>query len=79
MGLSHVRGARIDGARGDGYAGCAGVRRADRRGDRRGRRVDRGRDRGRIYRFGRAMVIVGLAEGIAIYGLVIAILLIGKV
>jgi V/A-type H+-transporting ATPase subunit K len=28
--------------------------------------------------FGRAMVIVGLAEGIAIYGLVIAILLIGK-
>jgi len=29
--------------------------------------------------FGRAMVIVGLAEGIAIYGLVIAIILIGKV
>jgi V/A-type H+-transporting ATPase subunit K len=28
--------------------------------------------------FGRAMVIVGLAEGVAIYGLVIAILLIGK-
>jgi V/A-type H+/Na+-transporting ATPase subunit K len=28
--------------------------------------------------FGRAMVIVGLAEGIAIYGLVIALLLIGK-
>ena len=28
--------------------------------------------------FGRAMVVVGLAEGIAIYGLVIAILLIGK-
>ena len=28
--------------------------------------------------FGRAMVIVGLAEGIAIYGLVIAILLIGQ-
>lgn len=28
--------------------------------------------------FGRSMVIVGLAEGIAIYGLVIAILLIGK-
>jgi V/A-type H+-transporting ATPase subunit K len=28
--------------------------------------------------FGRTMVIVGLAEGIAIYGLVIAILLIGK-
>ncbi|HEY7250032.1 MAG TPA: ATP synthase subunit C [Methylomirabilota bacterium] len=28
--------------------------------------------------FGRAMVIVGLAEGIAIYGLVIAIVLIGK-
>ncbi len=28
--------------------------------------------------FGRAMVIVGLAEGIAIYGLVIGILLIGK-
>ena len=29
--------------------------------------------------FGRAMVIVGLAEGIAIYGLVVAIILIGKV
>ncbi|HXZ62861.1 MAG TPA: ATP synthase subunit C [Acidimicrobiales bacterium] len=28
--------------------------------------------------FGRAMVFVGLAEGIAIYGLVVAILLIGK-
>ena len=28
--------------------------------------------------FGRAMVVVGLAEGIAIYGLVIAIVLIGK-
>jgi V/A-type H+-transporting ATPase subunit K len=28
--------------------------------------------------FGRAMVVVGLAEGIAIYGLVIAILLISK-
>ena len=28
--------------------------------------------------FGRAIVIVGLAEGIAIYGLVIAIILIGK-
>jgi len=28
--------------------------------------------------FGRAMVLVGLAEGIAIYGLVIAIILIGK-
>ena len=28
--------------------------------------------------FGRALVIVGLAEGIAIYGLVIAIVLIGK-
>ena len=28
--------------------------------------------------FGRAMVIVGLAEGIAIYGVVIAILLISK-
>jgi V/A-type H+/Na+-transporting ATPase subunit K len=28
--------------------------------------------------FGRAMVIVGLAEGIAIYGLAIAIILIGK-
>ena len=28
--------------------------------------------------FGRAMVIVGLAEGIAIYGLVIAVILIGK-
>ena len=29
--------------------------------------------------FGRALVIVGLAEGIAIYGLVVAVLLIGKV
>jgi V/A-type H+-transporting ATPase subunit K len=28
--------------------------------------------------FGRTMVLVGLAEGIAIYGLVVAILLIGK-
>ena len=28
--------------------------------------------------FGRAMVIVGLAEGIAIYGLIVAIILIGK-
>jgi V/A-type H+/Na+-transporting ATPase subunit K len=28
--------------------------------------------------FGRSMVIVGLAEGIAIYGLIIAIILIGK-
>ncbi|MEV0402619.1 ATP synthase subunit C [Actinoallomurus sp. NPDC050550] len=28
--------------------------------------------------FGRALVIVGLAEGIAIYGLVVAILLLGK-
>jgi len=28
--------------------------------------------------FGRAMVVVGLAEGIAIYGLVIAVILIGK-
>jgi V/A-type H+-transporting ATPase subunit K len=28
--------------------------------------------------FGRAMVIVGLSEGIAIYGLVVAIILIGK-
>ena len=28
--------------------------------------------------FGRAMVVVGLAEGIAIYGLVIAIIVIGK-
>jgi V/A-type H+-transporting ATPase subunit K len=28
--------------------------------------------------FGRAMVIVGLAEGVAIYGLVIAIILIGQ-
>lgn len=28
--------------------------------------------------FGRAMVIVGLAEGIAIYGLIIAVILIGK-
>jgi len=29
--------------------------------------------------FGRALVIVGLAEGIAIYGLIVAVLLIGKV
>ena len=28
--------------------------------------------------FGRAMVVVGLAEGIAIYGLIIAIILIGN-
>jgi V/A-type H+-transporting ATPase subunit K len=28
--------------------------------------------------FGRAMVIVGLAEGIAIYGLIIAVLLLGR-
>jgi len=28
--------------------------------------------------FGRAMVIVGLAEGIAIYGLVVAIILVGR-
>jgi V/A-type H+-transporting ATPase subunit K len=28
--------------------------------------------------FGRAMVIVGLAEGIAIYGLIIGVILIGK-
>lgn len=28
--------------------------------------------------FGRAMVVVGLAEGIAIYGLIIAIIVIGK-
>lgn len=28
--------------------------------------------------FGRAMVIVGLAEGIAIYGLIIAIIIVGK-
>jgi V/A-type H+-transporting ATPase subunit K len=28
--------------------------------------------------FGRAMVVVGLAEGIAIYGLIIAIILVGK-
>jgi V/A-type H+-transporting ATPase subunit K len=29
--------------------------------------------------FGRAMVVVGLAEGIAIYGLIIAVLILGKV
>jgi V/A-type H+/Na+-transporting ATPase subunit K len=29
--------------------------------------------------FGRAMVVVGLAEGIAIYGLVVAMVLVGKV
>lgn len=28
--------------------------------------------------FGRAMVIVGLAEGIAIYGLIVAVILVGK-
>ena len=28
--------------------------------------------------FGRAMVVVGLAEGIAIYGLIVAVILIGK-
>ena len=32
----------------------------------------------RPEQFGRAMVIVGLAEGIAIYGLVVAVILIGK-
>lgn len=32
----------------------------------------------RPEQFGRAMVIVGLAEGIAIYGLVVGIILIGK-
>src|SRR5271165_6928937 len=32
----------------------------------------------RAEMFGRAMVIVGLAEGIAIYGLVVGIILIGK-
>ena len=32
----------------------------------------------RAEMFGRAMVIVGLAEGIAIYGLVVAVILIGK-
>ncbi len=29
--------------------------------------------------FGRALVIVGLAEGIAIYGLIVAVIMIGKV
>jgi V/A-type H+/Na+-transporting ATPase subunit K len=29
--------------------------------------------------FGRAMVVVGLAEGIAIYGLIVAVLILGKV
>lgn len=28
--------------------------------------------------FGRAMVVVGLAEGIAIYGLIVAVILVGK-
>jgi V/A-type H+-transporting ATPase subunit K len=28
--------------------------------------------------FGRAMVIVGLAEGIAVYGLIVSIILVGK-
>ena len=28
--------------------------------------------------FGRAMVVVGLAEGIAVYGLIVAVILIGK-
>lgn len=28
--------------------------------------------------FGRAMVIVGLAEGIAIYGLIVAVMLMGR-
>ena len=28
--------------------------------------------------FGRAMVVVGLAEGIAIYGLIMGIILVGK-
>jgi V/A-type H+-transporting ATPase subunit K len=29
--------------------------------------------------FGRAMVVVGLAEGVAIYGLIIAVLILGNV
>lgn len=29
--------------------------------------------------FGRALVIVGLAEGIAIYGLIVAVMVLGKV
>ncbi len=29
--------------------------------------------------FGRAMVVVGLAEGIAIYGLIVAVLILAKV
>ena len=29
--------------------------------------------------FGRAMVVVGLAEGVAIYGLIVAVLILGKV
>lgn len=29
--------------------------------------------------FGRALVIVGLAEGIAIYGLIVAVMILGKV
>jgi V/A-type H+-transporting ATPase subunit K len=29
--------------------------------------------------FGRAMVIVGLAEGVAIYGLIVAVLILGKI
>jgi len=29
--------------------------------------------------FGRAMVVVGLAEGVAIYGLIIAVLILGKI
>ena len=28
--------------------------------------------------FGRAMVIVGLAEGIAVYGLIVAVILLGR-
>ena len=64
---------------------------ADRRRDRGGGLLDRCGDRGRLHgaaalaamserpeMFGRAMVVVGLAEGIAIYGLIVAIILIGK-
>jgi len=29
--------------------------------------------------FGRAMVVVGLAEGVAIYGLIVAVLILGNV
>lgn len=57
-----VAGASIGAAIAVGYTGAAAIAALSERPE----------------LFGRAMVIVGLAEGIAVYGLVVAILLIGK-